>query len=352
MPRLPLLFFCYFLFVSGASAQDIRLGVFGLFHPRELTLTANRGEAVLLKAGSKSFVLDPHSRDTARIRLVGDALLLRFAKVSVQAREIQAASRNSERVRFTLSVPGKIHRGFTGTLSLRASNGEIVPVVNTDLEIAVATAVQAESPPAASLESLKAQAIVTRSYYVAGRGRHRNFDFCDLTHCQLFRDPPAPESPAVAAAKATEGLILTYEGKPIAAMFTRSCGGHTGTPAETGLPINAYPYFSVLCDRCYHTPETWTRRLSAADAELAAKGEAGRLAVNRRLGWKTVPSNHFTARQDGSEVVLEGAGSGHGMGLCQRGAEGMAEAGASFREILAHYFPKTEISPSKSTTNE
>jgi stage II sporulation protein D len=56
-----------------------------------------------------------------------------------------------------------------------------------------------------------------------------------------------------------------------------------------------------------------------------------------------VPSNNFTAHKEDDKVVLEGRGQGHGIGLCQRGAKAMAESGATFREILEHYFPNTKI---------
>jgi hypothetical protein len=127
-------------------------------------------------------------------------------------------------------------------------------------------------------------------------------------------------------------------------MFTRSCGGHTRTPAELGIPSNEYPYFPVRCDYCYKNPSRWTRRISEQDAErLLGKGEAGRLAVDRRLGWNAIPSNNFTARKEAGEVILKGAGQGHGVGLCQRGARAMAEGGAGFREIISHYFPNTVL---------
>jgi len=138
-------------------------------------------------------------------------------------------------------------------------------------------------------------------------------------------------------------MILRYNGKPVATMFTRSCRGHTRTPQEIGLPSNGYPYFSVICDFCYKNPIKWTRTVSAEDAALLRSGEAGRLSVGRRLGWDAVPSNNFTTHKEGDKVMLKGFGRGHGIGLCQRGARAMAENGATFREILEHYFPNTKI---------
>jgi hypothetical protein len=127
-------------------------------------------------------------------------------------------------------------------------------------------------------------------------------------------------------------------------MFRRSCGGHTLTPADIGISSGGYPYFSVLCDFCYKNPVRWSRRLTAKDAAvLSDHREAGRLAVDRRLGWNAVPSNNFHEQNSDADVILEGVGQGHGVGLCQRGARAMAEEGAGFHEIIDRYFPNTSL---------
>ena len=329
-----------------ARDRDVRIGVLGIFHPRQLTLQASREEAVILQADGQTFVLEPDSRVAASIRISNDALLLDFGGHTLQTTEIHAAGRDNGAVALVLAVPGKITRAYRGTLVVKALHGEVVPIIAMDLDTAVASAVDAESDSDAPLEALKAQAVVARSYFLAGGGRHRDFDFCDLTHCQFLREPPAQDSPAAVATRETRGLVLTFGEKPFAAMFSRSCGGHTRTPAEVGLPENGYPYFAVLCAFCYQSPYRWTRKLSQQDAAvLLGKGESGRLAVDRRLGWNAVPSNNFSSREEGGQVILEGAGQGHGIGLCQRGAKAMAEDGASFRQILSHYFPNTALAP-------
>jgi stage II sporulation protein D len=335
----------FFLTSPAAFAQKVQIGVLGLFHPRQITLSIANGEALLLGADNNVFVLEPGPRpSTARIRIAGGTLLLEIGDRVIRVAEIHATGRNSRAATFVLGVPGKINHQYRGTLSVKAIEGLIVPIVTMDLETAVASVVAAESAPGAPLETLKAQAVVTRSYFIAGKGRHHDFDFCDLTHCQFLRDPPNPKSPAGVASSATHGLVITFEEKPVAGMFTRSCGGHTRTPAEVGIPSGGYPYFSVRCDYCYENPSRWTRRISEHDAaRLLGKGEAGRLAVDRLLGWNAVPSNNFTARSEEGEVILEGVGQGHGVGFCQRGAKAMAEAGVSFREIISHYFPNTTL---------
>jgi stage II sporulation protein D len=127
-------------------------------------------------------------------------------------------------------------------------------------------------------------------------------------------------------------------------MYTRSCSGHTHTPAELGLLSGAYPYFSVECKYCRAHPTRWSSRISAQDAAaLHSSDESARLILDRRLGWSAVPSNDFAAKEKGDQFILEGTGQGHGIGLCQSGAKAMAEEGANFRQILSHYYPNTTI---------
>jgi len=47
--------------------------------------------------------------------------------------------------------------------------------------------------------------------------------------------------------------------------------------------------------------------------------------------------------QEGKQVVLEGVGQGHSIGLCQRGAKALADGGSTFRQILSPYFPNTQL---------
>jgi stage II sporulation protein D len=343
--------FCALLVLLGVPAaangqeRTVRIGVLGIFHPQEITLAADQGGELLVSVADKRIFLKQRSACSLLvIRRSGDGLRLRCGDEEIRTTELQASSREQQSADMVLAIPGKIKRRYKGVLDVKTKNGELVPVVTVDLETAVASAVQAETAPGTAVEALKAQAVVSRSYYVAGVGRHTDFDFCDLTHCQYLREPPAADSPAANAAAATRNLVLSYQGKPFAAMFTSSCGGHTRTPREIGLPQNAYPYFSVLCDICHANPIRWTRKVTREDAaQLILRGENGRLSIGRKLGWDAIPSNNFTAQEENGEVILQGAGRGHGLGLCERGARFMAEQHSDFQAILRHYFPNAKL---------
>jgi peptidoglycan hydrolase-like amidase len=247
----------------------VAICVFGLFHPVELEVQAARIHPIVVTENGHSRTLE----GSATARLHGAATVTGL---------------NGADAQFVLSVPGKIRREFHGTLDVRAEAGELRAIVRMDLETAVASIVAAESPPQAILEARKAQAVVARSFLIAARHRHEGFDFCDTTHCQFLRQPPAPQSINARATAETRDLILAYQGRPIAALYSANCGGMTRTLEEAGWNAEPYPYFAVPCP-------------------------------------------------------VRGAVSGHRIGLCQEGAAAMAKQGRTFREILTAYFPATTL---------
>jgi stage II sporulation protein D len=325
-----------------ATAQTVRVGIFRLFTPGELIIRPAAGSALMISAEGRTFVV----AEGEQARVISHDRLLRLLinGEALRTPSVRASSRDGSAAKVQVEVPGKIVRTFYGVLRARAEMGAVAAVVEMDLETAVASAVAAETEGAMPLEALKAQAVVTRSYYLANRGRHVSFDFCDTTHCQFLREPPASTEAAAIATTATRGLVLTYDGAVLAGMFFRSCSGRTLTLSDIGVPTRHYPFFSVTCEKCRQTPTQWSTRIPGAEAQcLNSRSERARLAAGHEYGWSAVRSNTYTAAVDGDYVLLRGAGEGHGVGLCQRGAAAMAAGGADFRRILAHYFPNTAI---------
>jgi len=326
------------------SVGNVTIGVFGLFHPREFTVTALNNAALILHADDKQVVLERSSGvSSATIGLSHDRVVVSAGTHVLRPRRITLMGRKNQPVDFDLAVPKRITRRYHGTLAINKVGLNLVAIVTMDREAAVAAVVAAESSLDTPVEALKAQAVAARSYFVAGR-RHEDFDFCDTTHCQFLRELPPPTGNAAKAVEATRGLVLKYESHSFAAMYTRSCSGRTHTPSEIGLSAGTYPFYSVECTYCRSHPVRWSSRISSRDSSsLRSSDESSRLRLVRRLGWRTVPSNDFVKKKVGDSVLLEGVGQGHGIGLCQAGAKAMAQAGADFRQILAHYYPNTTI---------
>lgn len=298
---------------------------------------------MLVQSGREQFVAGVGALQRVSLRWAANGVAAHGDGGNLKGRQVTFTGRGGE-AEFYLSVPGRLRRRYRGNLAVVADTKELVPVVDVELETAVTSIVAAELPADAPLETLKAQAVVSRSYLVSGGTRHRYSEFCDSTHCQFFREPPAADSPASRAARATAGMVLEWKGRPFAAMFSASCGGHTHSLEQIGYAATDYPYFPVECPYCRHAPERWQSRLSEKDASaLAANSESARVKTGRRLGWHAVESNTYTATRTSSGVELSGTGRGHGVGLCQRGAVEMARAGRDFRAILTHYFPNAMV---------
>ena len=326
---------------AAASGQDLRIGVFGLFHPSELILRAAPGG--VLRVNVAGAVWNLEGSRTARLRVGRSGVLCTVADRAASAAVVRVSGAR-RRTEFFLSVPGKIERRFAASLEVRVRDGELVPIVITDLETAVESAVAAESVPGAPLEALKAQAIATRSFYLASPARHPDFQFCDTTHCQFLREPPEPGGAAGIAASETKGLVLLHAGAVLPALFSASCGGRTRTLAEAGMAAGGYPYYPVECPPCRTSAPDWENSLPASYSTLIEdRSEAHRIELGRLLGWKAVPGYNYQVRREGDHIIVHGRGEGHGIGLCQRGASAMAASGANHRAILNYYYPNTAI---------
>jgi stage II sporulation protein D len=248
-------------------------------------------------------------------------------------------------------------------------------VVELPVERYVAAVLAGEASTLHQPEALKAMAVAARTYAAHERGRHsaEGFDFCNNTHCQraeLTVITPAMES----AVQTTAGRLLRFHGELAFTPYTTSCGG-VAEDGRTLWPDLRAPYLGShpdpFCDktewqhriglgeiaRALHASglkcppdleRVWIvdRTLAGRARRLALEGrervliDAGsvRFAIGRTLGWNLVRSNWFEVANEGGQLAIRGKGEGHGIGLCQNGAEHMAAAGHDYRAILAFYY--------------
>ena len=320
-------------------AADLRIGVLSLFRPERISVSSP--EILWVQAGSRTFFLTPGQ--VAGLRAVGAEVDLFAQQQLSSSPRVSIGGRGGSPAIFNLKIEGKIDRKFRGRLEVSAIGARLEPVILIDAEAAVAAVVAAEMPSGTPPEALKATAVLARSYYASSGRRHGPYDFCDTTHCQWRRESIADSHPAAAATRATSGVVITYRDRPFAPVYHASCGGQTKRAVDVGFDPDPYPYFPVECHWCKANSPRWTRRL-AWDVSIPPGGtlsESLRLSVTRQLGWNALPSNNYRTRRDGQEVIVEGAGEGHGVGVCQRGMSGLAKDGLTFRELLSHYLPQT-----------
>ncbi len=264
-------------------------------------------------------------------------------------------------------------------VSIAARAGALVIVVTMPVESYVERVVASESGATDSAESLKALAIVVRSFALHEAHGHADYDLCDTTHCQLLHWGGNGErgSQAHTATLATAGETLWFHEQRALAYFGKDCGGHTASPAEIWPRAKPVSYLPSQPDR-FCTADggrEWATEITRAELTaalakhglaapgwqnitVAQRGESGRavtvkvdgheigaddfrLAVGESLGWNRIPSTWFEVSRQGDRFEFHGRGWGHGVGLCQKGAAAMARQGHSTQKILEQYFPGT-----------
>lgn len=237
------------------------------------------------------------------------------------------------------------------------------------------------------------------------REDHLNFDVCADDHCQRYQGLSRVAAEAVdRVVGETWGEVLMHEGRICDARFSKCCGGITelfsscwedvdhpylrsiaDAPSDGGEPFcnttDRRLLSHVLNEYDLETPDFYRWRVEYDRGELSdlirrrsgidfgeirdlvplKRGPSGRiieleivgtarsmvvgkeLIIRRWLSESHLKSSAFTVIRQGERIILEGAGWGHGVGLCQIGAAVMGERGYTYREILAHYFPGSQL---------
>lgn len=263
---------------------------------------------------------------------------------------------------------------------------EVGRVMSLGLEEYLVGVVAGEMPVSFGAEALKAQAVAARSYamYKIAHGSqyidsHCGAQLCtDSTHCKAYvtRDMLAAKWGAEtaddifekvsAAVFETGGEIITYEGEAALAVFHSSSDGVTESAAavwgrhvpylvSVETPESTEPQVTVftrqqiadaLADHGIDYDETGlTPQLTYDDAGRVAAVAFGDMSipgtqVREALGLR---STDFTLVILDGEYIFTSRGYGHGVGMSQYGAAAMAAEGSNYREILAHYYPGTEL---------
>jgi stage II sporulation protein D len=258
------------------------------------------------------------------------------------------------------------------TVRLGSTSGG-APAVDVPLEVYVARVLAGEAEPRAHEGEFQALAIAIRTYALVNAGRHarEGFDVCDSTHCQV---PRAANAFTRAAALATAGQVLTWNGRPAEVFYSASCGGRSESPEQV-WPGADYSYMRSRPDDVHAGDASWTLELTVPEVQrilvnigfqgrlrgvrIDDRNESGRASRMRVSGMRPdvidgyqfrlavgatrLRSTAFSVDQDGSVLRFTGRGYGHGVGMCVIGAGRRAARGEDVRTILGHYYPGLQI---------
>lgn len=349
-----------------------------------------------IPAGTRWTVV-PDSADAGRLRLVkpdGTRSAALRGVIAVNLSEGSYAIANGRRYRGRVTV--STSRG-----------GGLTVINRLGLESYVAGVVGPEIGPrrAEEEEAVRAQAVVSRSFALKNRGRWESlgFDAYADTRDQVYLGVAVETPQAWNAVRHTAGQVLRYNGDVIDAYFHSTCGFRTASVEEAFATVQKRPYLRSVSDErsggggrfyCDISPrfrwrEEWdatklraifSRTLAArmpiagdglqriTDVAVTRTTSSGRVAelrivfergdiripgpdvrtVLRPDADRILGSSAFqltVSKNDGqvTRLVAAGAGSGHGVGMCQWGAIGRARDGQDYRKILSTYFPGTRI---------
>jgi stage II sporulation protein D len=275
----------------------------------------------------------------------------------------------------TFTFDGKLYRGTFQ----RLDDGEIVNLV--DLEEYLYSVVSREMPAGWPPPALEAQSICARTYVLQRSDPRRAYDLVPSELDQIYDGIAGETLSGIAAVDATRGGVLSFGGGYAQVAYSSCCGGHTESSSDAWGHVPLSYLVGVVCTSCSDSPKyRWTTslafdaiasRLSPTlpplgrldDLRVTARDGSGRArgfelvtdrgsafvtgsAFRRAVGSRVLPSLLVTNLQrtpDGAAVLIEGGGLGHGVGLCQWGARGMALADRDAPEILAFYLPGTVV---------
>lgn len=310
-----------------------------------------------------------HYVDNMGIDFTGDMIYVVVNDVVVVSLDLSNYDKKNDRLVEIIGVETGLSNKF---IDLDRSSGIIERLKMDDYIFGV---VSGEMPAVFHDEALKAQAVIARTY--ASKRLSKGLKIKDYNAVQIYRDKNYLKEiwgnhyeeytqKIRKAIKDTENEVLMFDGDYIDAYYHLSSNGKTEDSSNV-LKL-AYPYLVSVSSFFETDHNSVSRRIVPNDylskllqveitkdtpVEILVKTIGHRvkyvkfgdkvfdgLILARRLG---LNSNDFSVSIEDSYTTFTTRGHGHGLGLSKYGAEGMAKAGYTYRQILEHYYPNTYL---------
>lgn len=271
-------------------------------------------------------------------------------------------------------------RRFRGNISIIRNKNRTINIINVlPLEHYLYGVLYHEISQEWPLEAIKAQAIASRTFalYQSEFNKDKEYDVTNDIYSQVYGGATSEKWRTNKGVDMTKGQVLTYKGIIFPTYFHATCAGHT-EDASNLWKIDIEPLKGVACNFCEKSPHyKWEKVIGLSEIRnilkesgiavkevksihIAARNASGRISniiiktddqeipmsgkdFRMLVGPNIIRSTNFTIKTLFGMVQFTGLGWGHGVGLCQWGAYGMAKNGYDLQAILKHYYPKAEI---------
>ncbi|MBX2973597.1 MAG: SpoIID/LytB domain-containing protein [Flavobacteriales bacterium] len=357
-----------------AQEKVLRIGILRERTFRSVLVMSAKGTCAVFADGERKGEIQVN--DGLRIDMTGRTLTAKSLNLSFTAKErIELVPRmETSGLRLRLPETKMAERTYPGSISIASEGGTIKLTNAVPIEAYTAGVVQAEAGKEHRQEYYKLQSVSCRTYALSNVRKHapEGFELCDAVHCQVYHGACKLDSIKLAV-EATKGMVMVdADIKLIHALFHSNCGGETMNAEDLWSKREPYLRSTVdtFCQVGNHanwqrtlTRKEWLgyleRRFGVKPDNKAAQEAVLNYSPECRdiyLGntFPLIPLKHvredlklkstfFTVTTNGDEVVLNGRGFGHGVGLCQEGAMHMARQGRSYTEILRHYYTDVHL---------
>jgi len=299
--------------------------------------------------------------------VLGNGTNFTFPKILV----VQDTLNSSTKVK-SVSPASKLHY-YRDNFEITNDNGRLRIVNLVDMNNYLGGVIESEGGGGRHIDYYKVQALMSRTYAMKNIDRHKKdgFSLCDGVHCQAYHNMLRHTPKIISAVEETQGeVIVDNRNRLISTYFAANCGGQTCDASYVWN--NSIPFAESFVDTfCVHTRQArWEKTIPKVKWEQFIEREFGvnenlvgdllyNFTQNQRKAFYIHPSlgiplrdlrskfklksTFFSTRLEGSNVIVEGRGFGHGVGLCQEGAMQMANDGYSYRQIAYFYFSHVHI---------
>src|SRR3972149_3107821 len=270
---------------------------------------------------------------------------------------------------------------FRGAREVRREGSGFMAINEIHVDEYVAGIINNEISSKWHIEAIKAQAVIARTYALFQKEKRKGslYDLTSTHMDQVYSGADKEDSSVYRAVRDTRGEVVTYDGSPALTVYHSNAGGATEEASEVWG--EGYPYLESVESEYDESGPNYSWELSLTGDRIKdaltkagyalfavgsvrvekktgtgraktiivedANGEAFVMTgedLRKAIGYAILRSTLFEVEKTSSgDFRFRGKGSGHGVGLSQWGAKGMAEDGSGYKAILRHYYPGTKL---------
>jgi len=309
--------------------------------------------------------------DNGRIRISTSSQFIGiFKKIYIKEKLQNSSDFGKNIFRIKCLQPELEERSYCNNITLVGESNRLKIVNNVDISKYIAGVIECEGGPNAPLEFYKAQAIMARTFIKANQKRHHKdgYQLCDNVHCQAYLHKSYNPQARKATNETYNIIIMDTTGKPLVSAFHANCGGETAN-SKMFWAKPKYYLKGIVDPWCINTHQAnWTKTIGINEWRIYLINNGININNNYsgfnfsqvkrkshyRLAGDSLPltkirsdwdlkSTFFNITQQGTFLILNGKGFGHGIGMCQEGGISMARNKKTYKEILNFYFNNTKL---------